>query len=66
MSGLTLTAKDVGLKVVHPNWLGRPLFGTIVHVPNQWHVDVSATRDGLTKTYRAAQNSLMWAQDFKK
>jgi hypothetical protein len=59
---LQLTKRDIGLRVVHPNWRGMILYGTISDVPNKWHADIN-TQIGKV---RAAQDSLVWAQDFKK
>lgn len=66
MTGLSLTKKDCTLRVVHASWQGRPFFGTIIDVPNRWHARLQGTVDGQTRTITAAQDSLVWAQDFEK
>lgn len=59
---IVATRMSVGLRVVHPNWMGRDLYGTITHVPNRWHADINTAIGVL----RAAQTSLVWQQDWKK
>lgn len=56
------TKASISLRVVHPSWLGRPVFGTIADVPNAFHVDVSTTGYGVL---RMAQASLVWQHDYK-
>lgn len=58
---IAATKQSVGLRVVHPSWQGKVLYGTITSVPNRWHADIN-TPIGIL---RAAQASLVWAQDWK-
>lgn len=59
---IVATKDHLDLRVVHPSWCGREVYGTIVGVPNAWHVDLSTMTYGVI---RAAQSSVIWQQDWK-
>jgi hypothetical protein len=61
LMAITATKDSIHLRVVHPSWQGKVLYGTIVSVPNRWHADINTPIGVL----RAAQASLVWQQDWK-